>query len=300
MSTSVSSNAQLKTYVSLTKPGIIFGNLVTAVGAFVLGAKGNISLVPFLSTMAALALIIGSACVFNNYIDRDMDLKMGRTKHRALATGLISIKNALLFAIALLFTGITLLCVTMKLLPLAVALIGFFVYVVFYSLSKYKTVHATLIGSIAGAVPPVVGYTAATNALDIGAFLIFLILVLWQMPHFYAIAMYRYDDYKAAAIPVLPIVSGFHTAKIQMAMYVVLFTVASALPTYFKLTGNAYLLVAVVLGSLWLVLALMGFKEGNDPAKNKLWGRKMFLFSLIVITVLFTMIAVDPFLPLVK
>ena len=148
----------LKKYVSLTKPGIIGGNLLTAVAGFALAGGRGLLVVHML---IGLALIVGSACVFNNVIDREMDKKMHRTKRRPLALGLVSVQSALIYATALVLAGSFIPLQFMQVfLSMAVALFGFGFYVLVYSFAKYKTVHGTLIGSIAGAVPPVVGYAA--------------------------------------------------------------------------------------------------------------------------------------------
>ncbi len=256
-----------KTYYSLTKPGIIFGNAVTAAAGFALASRGNIDFGLFLISLLGLSLIIASACVFNNYIDRVADEKMVRTRNRPLVLGLISVKRAVTFAIFLGLLGTLALAVFTNVIATSIAVFGFFVYVVLYSSSKYYSSHGTLIGSIAGAVPPVVGYCAVSNHIDLGAFLFFIMIVLWQMPHFYAIAIFRLEDYAAASI---------------MLFYVLAFMFSSLSLTIFHYTGYAYLIVAFFLGLIWLLLCIQGFKVEND----KLWARKMFIFSLVIITAL--------------
>jgi len=279
----------IKTYYLLTKPGILIGNLITTAAAFILASKGHIDFRLFLQTLVGLGLVIASACVFNNYIDREADKKMARTKNRPLAKGLISGKKAMIFAIFLGLIGICVLYTYTNLLAVIVALAGFFIYVILYSLLKYHTTYATLVGSISGAVPPVVGYCAVSNNFDAGAFLVFMIIVLWQMPHFFAIAMYRLKDYAAVPIPVLPIKKGIRATKVQMLLYIIAFIIATNLLTILGYTGYAYQGVATLLGLTWLWLCITGFKVAN----NQLWARKMFQLSLVVIIVLCVMIAVD-------
>ncbi len=181
----------IKSYVLLVKPGIVMGNAITAAGGFALASNGFFYLPLFLATLVGLSLIVASGCAFNNYIDREADQKMTRTQNRPLATGSIPVRTAVTIAVILGLLGAFLLALFVNLLSLCIALIGFTVYVLFYSVLKYRTTHATLIGSIAGAVPPVVGYCAVTHHLDTGALLLFLMMALWQMPHFFAIAIYR-------------------------------------------------------------------------------------------------------------
>ena len=277
----------IKTYTLLTKPGIIMGNLITTAAAFVLGSTHSFNPWLFLNTLAGLGAVIASACVFNNYIDRHIDQKMARTKNRAFATGSISVKNGLLFAIVLGIAGMALLAATTNLFAVSAAALGFFVYVVLYSLWKTRSGYATLVGSIAGAVPPVVGYCAAKGVLDTGALILFAILVLWQMPHFFSIAMYRVDDYTSAAIPVLPVEKGNRTTKIHMVLYILAFILASTTLTLLGYTGTAYLAITTFLGLAWLALCLKGFSCTND----KVWARQMFRLSLVVITMLYAAIS---------
>lgn len=279
----------MKTYYMLTKPGIIMGNIITTAAGFALASKGQIDFVLFFWTMLGLALVIASAGVFNNYIDRAMDAKMERTKHRGLVTGVITSQNALLFGSGLGLAGVFLLSVFTNPLTVFVALTGFFVYLVLYAFWKYKSFYGTIIGSIAGAVPPVVGYCAVSNRFDIAALLLFLIMVLWQMPHFFAIAMLHLEDYAAASIPVLPVSKGIFVTKVQILLYIIAFAASTFMLTVTGYTGWFYLIVAAILSTIWFGLALKGFKVKNDQA----WARQMFVFSLVVIMGLCVTISFD-------
>ena len=245
------------------------------------------------SVLIGTALVIASACVFNNYIDRCIDAKMDRTKRRALVSGRISTISALSYASLLGIVGLAVLVSGTNWLTVGLGLLAFFVYVVVYGIAKRRTVHSTVIGSIAGAIPPVAGYTAMSNRLDGGAVLLFLILVCWQMPHFYAIAMYRYKDYKAAGLPILTVKKGMRAAKLQILFYVVAFGISASLLTIFGYTGYIYLLVILGLSLNWLRLGLAGLKTKDDEK----WARKMFFYSLIVTLSLSFMLAVGGLLP---
>ncbi len=269
-------------YYLLTKPGIVVGNLVTVAAGFLLASGGNLHFSLFCATLIGLALVMASACVFNNYIDRPIDQKMKRTQNRALVQELISGRSALLFATLLGLLGLTTLLYYTNVLTVAIATVGFFVYVILYSMWKCRTIYGTAIGSIAGAIPPVVGYCAVSNRFDMGAAILFAIMVLWQMPHFFSIAMYHFEDYKAAAIPVLPIKKGSYKTKKHMVVYIIAFTFATLLLTLFHYTGYIYLTVAALLGCAWLVFCLKGFKSTNE----QIWARDMFRLSLVIITVL--------------
>jgi protoheme IX farnesyltransferase len=302
----------IKNYYRLAKPGIVYGNLLTTIAAFLFASQWhfNLSIVlVFLATVVGLGLVIASAAVFNNYLDREIDKKMERTAKRALVTGLISERNALMYARILGVIGFALLCVYVNLLTAGIALIGFIFYVGIYGYAKRKTHWGAVVGSIPGAVPIVVGYTAVTGHLDLTAFILFLILVAWQMPHFYGIAMYRLDEYKAAGIPVFPAKKGIRTTKIHIVGYMIAYLVAVSALTFFGFAGYSYLVSVLIFGFIWLVLALKGFSQKTnieivedsktkkilDP--NAKWARKVFLFSLIVIVTFSLTLAVAPLLP---
>ena len=243
--------------------------------------------------LTGLSLVIASACVFNNYIDREIDAKMARTNQRALVRGAISVRAAIIFGSILGVAGAAILGVFTNLLTLAISLFGFFAYVVLYGIWKRRSAIGTVVGSISGAVPPVVGYVAVTGRLDVAAGILFLIIVLWQMPHFYAIAIYRLSDYTAANIPVLPSKQGIRATKIQMLAYIVAFTVAAASLYLLGYAGVAYLVVTLMLGLVWLALGLSGFAAANDT----LWAKQMFKYSLVVITGLCLVISLNTVLP---
>ncbi len=279
----------IKEYYRLAKPGIVYGNLITASAGFFLASKGNINFQLLVATLIGIALIIGSSCVFNNYIDRGIDEKMPRTKNRALVKGTVSPRNALIYATVLGILGFLVLAIYTNFITVIIGSIGVFFYIVMYSIWKRRSIYGTIVGSVSGAVPIVAGYTAVTNHFDMGAFLIFMILVLWQMPHFYAIAIYRLKDYTAAKIPVLPVKKGIFITKIHMLSYIIAFIIAVSLLTILGFTGYIYLSVALALGGSWLLLCIKGFKTNNDA----IWARKMFFFSLITITLLSVVISID-------
>lgn len=280
---------QRASYFSLTKPGIIFGNLITTIGGFYL-VKPHASFLLLLFTLAGISLVIASGCVFNNYIDRDIDPLMERTKNRATALGLISTRKLLLFATLLGLCGFSVLFFLTNTLTTLIAFIGFIFYSVVYSLYfKRFSVYGTAIGSISGAVPPVVGYCAANNTFDAGAIILFFMLVIWQMPHSYAIAIYRLKDYIAAGIPVLPVKKSMRYTKISMLVYVIIFSIVSMLPTFFSYAGCHYLAVTIILNLYWIYLTAKGFTTNNDG----LWARRVFIFSILLITLLSIMMVIN-------
>jgi heme o synthase len=269
----------------------VFGNIITVSGGFFLGSAGAPNLWLFLATVLGISFIMAGGCAFNNFVDRDIDKLMERTKNRASARGLVAGRYIVLFSLSLaLIGGLTLHLFTNS-LTLSVALVGLVFYAGFYSLwFKRHSVFGTAVGSISGAVPPVVGYCAATNRLDLGALLLFLILCLWQMPHSYAIAIYRLNDYVAANIPVLPVKKGVPFTKVCMVIYVAIFAVLAVMPSIVGVTGVAYFVVALVLSCAWLFIGIRGLAAGVDDHR---WARKMFLFSIIIIMGLSLMMSIS-------
>lgn len=282
----------MKQYLQVTKPGIIFGNLISVIGGFLLAAKGIIDYPLFIATLLGVSLVIASGCVFNNYIDRDIDRMMERTKNRPLVKGLIAPKFCLIYATLLGIAGITLLYIATNALAALLAVIGFIIYVGIYSLyMKRKSVYGTLVGSLSGAAPPVIGYCAVADQFDMGALILLLIFSLWQMPHSYAIAIFRFKDYQTANIPVLPVIKGISVAKTHIFLYILAFMVATIMLTISGYAGYKYLIVAAAVSLWWLGMAISGFKNQND---DRLWARKLFIFSIVAITSLSVMMSIDP------
>lgn len=280
-------------YFVLTKPGIIFGNAITAVAGFFLATHSLNIAINFqllLAMLAGISLVIASGCVFNNYIDRDIDAKMERTKNRALASGLISNRAAIIYGSILGILGFLILGMFTNLTALSFAFTGFFFYVVIYSLWKRLSIYGTIIGSIAGAVPPVVGYTSVSNNFDAGALILFMMLVFWQMPHFYAIGIYRRDEYSAAGIPILPVKKNIFITKINISLFVLAFAIISPMLFFFGYAGYRYFIFALFFGISWFGLCVAGFKKNNN---DNLWARRVFIFSLFTLITLSITIALD-------
>ncbi|MGL9759801.1 MAG: heme o synthase [Symbiopectobacterium sp.] len=281
----------IKQYLQVTKPGIIFSNLISVVGGFLLASKGNIDYPLFIATLFGVSLVVASGCVFNNVIDRDIDKKMERTKNRVMVKGLISVKISLRYAAALGIAGFALLYVVANPLAVWLSVIGFVIYVGVYSLyMKRHSVYGTLIGSLSGAAPPVIGYCAVSNQLDAAALILLLIFSLWQMPHSYAIAIFRFKDYQNANIPVLPVVKGISVAKNHITLYIVAFMVVTLMLSLGGYAGYKYLVVAASVSIWWLGMALSGYKKLND---DKVWAHKLFVFSIVVITSLSVIMSID-------
>lgn len=266
---------------------------MTAGAAFLLAAGSNVDWWLLLATLLGTGLIIASGCVFNNYIDRGIDAKMARTSKRALVSGNIPVANAIIYGTVLGLLGFIILAIYTNWITVGLGAIGLFFYVVVYGYAKRKSVHGTLVGTIPGATPTVAGYCAVTNSLDAGAVILFLIMVTWQMAHFYSIAMYRFKDYKAAGVPVLPVVKGMAATKFQIVAYTLGFISATSALFAYGYTGFVYLFVMLGIGTAWLLKGIRDFENNDDV----LWGRKMFLFSLIVLLLFSLTISLNVVLP---
>ncbi|WP_349914499.1 heme o synthase [Acinetobacter pittii] len=290
----------LRKYLFLTKPGILFGNFITTLGGFFLAAQGSVDILLLLLTLLGTTLVVASGCVVNNVIDQDIDTKMQRTQNRALVKKTISPTVALIYALVLGIIGFSILWFGVNGYAFLFAMIGFIVYVGFYSLwTKRTSIHQTVIGSISGASPPVIGYTAVTHQFDVAALLLFLAYALWQMPHSWAIAIYRFDDYKNAGIPILPVARSIYRTKIECVIYILLFAAVLNGLYCFGYTNVFFLITFNALTAYWLYLSVIGFKAEND----QLWAKRFFLYSVILITLLslsfsFTYQSPAPNLPL--
>ncbi|MBO9606909.1 MAG: heme o synthase [Paenibacillaceae bacterium] len=283
--------ATWRDFVHLAKPGILFSNLITAVGGFWIASKWDIDGMLMLWTMLGTVLVMASGCVLNNYLDRDMDIKMSRTKKRATATGAVKPGTVLVYGITLGVAGLAMLqFLAASSLAALLGLLGLFVYVwVYTAWLKRTSVWSTVIGGISGAVPPVIGYCAVTNEIDAGAWILFAIMFLWQPPHFWALGIRRREEYRAAGYPLLPVVHGVFPTKISMVRYVVLLVPASLLLYMYDYVGEIYLFAAAIMGLIWTFMSVAGFRAKDED----LWAKRMFMYSINYLTLLFLIMVID-------
>lgn len=282
-----------KQYLSMTKPGIIRGNVLSGIGGFLLAANGTIAFTNLLAFIAGTSCIIASACILNNIIDRQIDAKMQRTSKRVLATGEVSVIGAAIFSAALVILGITLLIVWTNWKTVLAGMVGFFGYVVAYAIFKRRSAYGTLIGGIPGAMPLVAGYTAASGRYDSGALLLFIIMMCWQMPHFLAIALYRQQDYKAANLPVWPIAKGVDSTKRQIIYYMVAFFVGSLLLRYYEYASNTFVVCITAISAVWIWRAFSNYRSAQVTA----WAKGVFGYSLITLLVFSVLLSINFLLP---
>nr|WP_226681328.1 heme o synthase [Sutcliffiella horikoshii] len=275
-----------KDFLALIKIGIVNSNFITTFTGLWLaiyftqtdGFIANLDIV--LLTMIGSSLVVAGSCSLNNYIDRDIDHLMSRTKNRPTVTGRMDPKGALYLGLFLTALGTIILAFT-TITAAVIGLIGAFTYVVLYTMwSKRKNTLNTVIGSVSGAVPPLIGWAAVDPGLSLIAWILFFIMFVWQIPHFLAIAIRRCEEYRNAGIPMLPVVHGFDITRRQMLVWV-----ACLLPLPFWLfdLGAGLIVLATLLNLGWLALSIAGFKM-KDGLK---WATLMFVYSLNYLTILF-------------
>jgi protoheme IX farnesyltransferase len=283
-----------KSYLQLMKPGITLSNSLSALAGFLLASSlYGFTLTTLIGAIGGVAFVIASACVVNNVIDRDLDAKMKRTKGREIAAGKISVPAATIYAIILGVIGFGLLIIWTNWLTAGLGLLSYVWYVVVYGIAKRTTPLSTIIGGVCGALPPVAGYTAVTGQIDLTAWILFGLLMVWQLPHFYAISIFRRDDYKQAKLPVWSVRYGISSTKKQIFFWVVIFALLTPLLTLVGPTGWVYLVVMLALSLYWIFQGVRYYNIDNDER----WAKRMFGVSLLVLLTLDVVIAVGALLP---
>lgn len=262
-------------------------------GFFLAASVVPFSFLPLMGAVIGIAFIIASACVFNNVLDRNIDKRMKRTKKRDVASGAISVMKALVFGSVVGFIGFITILLLTNVLTFVLGIIAFVWYVAIYGYSKRTTVLSTIIGSVAGALPPTAGYTALTGRIDAAAIILFLILFFWQIPHFYAIAIFRRSDYKNAKLPIWSVKYGTKSAKKQILIFAILYAVIAGLLYVFNYTHIVYLVLSTLVSAYWLHQGISSYNKLDDEK----WARKMFGASLLVLLSMCLLIAVGGFLP---
>jgi heme o synthase len=284
--------ATWRDYVEMTKPGITMSNMMTAFAALWLASYGYPNWKLAILTMIGIALVIMSGATLNNFYDRDLDKKMKRTQNRAVATGRISARSALLIGIGLLLAGLAVLAIFANPLAAVWGLVGHIFYVLIYTPLKRVTTLNTVIGGISGAAPPVIGWVAVTGTMDYAAWLLFLILFLWQPPHFLALAMIKTEEYRAGNLPMLPVVKGFAETKRQMFLWASVLFPASMLLFIHGSVGYVYLAVMGIMGLIYMVLLYKGFHTKNVE-EDLVWAKKLFGYSILYLTVFCAVIVIS-------
>lgn len=281
---------QLADYVQLSKPRIAMVVLVATLAGMWLAAGSALAISQVSLTLLGVWLASASAGMLNNYVDRDIDRLMSRTAHRATAAGRVEPEQVLRLGLALAGAAFLVLVLNCNLLTAVLAMATIYIYVVVYTLwLKRSTDLCTEIGGVAGALPPLIGWAAVSGDIGLPAILLFVVMFLWQPPHFWVLALLRADEYRKAGIPMLPVTAGPMITKAKMLLYT-----AALLPATLSLyltgvAGPLYAFISTTAGLVYLLLTLDFIRRGlhRKSAVN------LFLFSIVYMLLIFTAIFID-------
>jgi protoheme IX farnesyltransferase len=279
---------RLKDYIALAKPLIVGLLLITTYGGLVIGGKAWPSFSLTMWTLIGGALAAGGSSALNQYIDRELDKRMQRTAKRPLADGRLSDAEGLAFGLALTLSSYYILACFVNGLAALLSLAGIAYYVILYSLwLKKATVQNIVIGGGAGAIPPMVGYAAATGYLDWTAVILFAIIFMWTPPHFWALAIVRMKDYERAGVPMLPVVRGELETRRQIFIYTVELIAVTLLLPILQLAGVVYLVSSLVLGAALIYAAWAVWKQGGNKVAWRMykWSSTYLVFIFLAIMI---------------
>ena len=279
-------------YLELTKPIVVALMILTSVIGMFLSVPGMVPWEILIFGNLGIALCAGSAAAVNHLVDQRIDLVMARTKNRPIAQGRLATRDAIIFALVLGVAGTAILWVWTNQLTVWLTLASLFGYAFVYTMYlKRATPQNIVIGGLAGAAPPLLGWTAVTNALDPNGLLLALIIFVWTPPHFWALAIHRRDDYAKVGIPMLPVTHGIEFTRLNILLYTILLIIVSLLPFVVGMMGVLYLVGALVLGGGFLYWSIILYR-GN----NKLAPMETFKYSSIYLMTLFLVMLVDHYL----
>jgi protoheme IX farnesyltransferase len=277
----------LADYLALTKPRLNLLVVATSAAGYYLGASAPLNLPAMAAAVAGTALVAAGAAALNQVYERDTDALMRRTRSRPLPDGRVTASDARLFGVLLSAAGLVLLGARVNLQATALALATLVTYLVIYTPMKRRSPLATLVGAVPGALPPLIGWVAAHGSISVGGAALFLIVFLWQIPHFMAIAWLYRDDYGKAGFPLLPVIEpdGRRTGR-QAVAYAAALVPASLIPVFVGLSGSVYAVVALVLGAALLWLAVRFAVTRSDRSARWLFFSSITYLPLIWIVMM--------------
>lgn len=282
----------LQDYLTLCKPRVVFLMLITSWVGMYLSSPNSISITLLISSTIGITFAASAAAIINHLLDREIDLKMTRTSKRPIANGRIHPKNAIWFAIALTILSLIILFTMVNTLTMLLSfatLIGYaFIYTIYL---KRATPQNIVIGGLSGAMPPLLGWCAMTGEINSHALLLSLIIFIWTPPHFWALAIYRNQEYKNAKIPMLPVTHGIKYTKFMLLLYTFLLLAVSTLPFVVRMSGYTYLYSSLMLNFGFIYYALvLYFSSGN---KEHIIAIKTFQYSIFYLLLLFIVLMVN-------
>ncbi|WP_133130724.1 heme o synthase [Legionella yabuuchiae] len=279
-------------YLELCKPKVVALMLLTVLVGMYLAVPGRVAVDILLASLFGIGLCAGSAAAINHLVDKRIDAIMARTRKRPIAHGRLSEKQGLWFALVLGTSGLIILSLFVNTLTAVLTFITLIGYAGIYTgYLKRATPQNIVIGGLAGAAPPLLGWTAVTNQLDPQALLLVLIIFTWTPPHFWALAIYRFEDYKDAEIPMLPVTHGIRFTKLNVLLYTILLMVVTCLPYIVKMSGWLYLTGALVLGGRFLYWAILLYRTTKPVI-----AMRTFRYSIIYLMLLFIFLLLDHYI----
>ena len=279
-------------YLELTKPGVQALLFVSCASGMLIGSDFNPPIEAFFFGLIGISFLAASSAVINHFFDKQIDAKMARTSNRPLVMGDISDRAAITFSIMLYLSGALMLLLFTNVLTWILTTLTFIFYGFIYTrYLKFMTSQNIVIGGLAGAMPPLLGWTAITNSIDPNALLLVLIIMVWTPPHFWALAVYRVEDYTDADVPMLPVQKGVPFTKQHILLYTFLLLACTMLPYAVQMFGVVYLFSAIILGSIFLFYSFRLYKdETNESAMST------FAYSIIYLAALFAAMLIDHFI----
>ena len=282
-------------YLALLKPRVMSLVVFTALVGIVI-APGEVHPIIAFASLVAIAVGAGAAGALNMWFDADIDGKMSRTRLRPIPRGSVEPGEALVLGLILSVGSVTVLGLAANWLAAALLAFTIFFYVAIYTMwLKRRTPQNIVIGGAAGALPPVIGWAAATGSIGYESLVLFLIIFLWTPPHFWALSLYKADDYAKAGVPMLPVVAGFRGTQRQIMVYSALLAAAGVSPWAIGLAGPLYLATALVLGGAFIAIAWRLALEQTEP-EIELWAKRLFAFSILYLFLLFSALLAETML----
>lgn len=279
----------VKDYIELCKPRVVMLMILTSLVGMCLAPASSIPIIPLIFGNLGIALVAGSAAALNHLADQHIDKLMGRTKNRPIVKGKISPKNSIIFAVTLCIVGMIILMTLINTLTAVLTFLSLIGYAVCYTLYlKHATPQNIVIGGIAGAAPPLLGWTAVTGSVTPEALLLVLIIYIWTPPHFWALAIYRLEDYAKANVPMLPHTHGVDFTKLCIVLYTILLVCASSLPYFIDMSGLIYFIGASIANVIFLFYVFrLYFSDNKKHAIATFW------YSIHYLGIIFLLLLVD-------
>ena len=281
-------------YLELTKPGVQALLFVSCASGMLIGSDFNPPVEVFFFGLIGISFLAASSAVINHFFDQKIDAKMNRTSERPLVIGQISDQQAIIFSVLLYLSGSWMLLLFTNFLTWLLTTLTFIFYGFIYTkYLKFMTSQNIVIGGLAGAMPPLLGWSAITNTIEPNALLLVLIIMVWTPPHFWALAVYRVDDYADADVPMLPVQKGVPFTKQHILLYTFLLLACTMLPYAVQMFGEIYLISAFVLGLIFLFYSFRLYKDESNAS-----AMPTFAYSIIYLALLFAAMLVDHFVNL--